>query len=75
VLYGYLGNGLAPSQFAKYACILKNSMAYKETTNERMSLLKDLAAVEEAVNWGAQTAGGESYLLSVSSIFLERKSR
>ena len=59
VLSGHLGNGLAPPQFAKYACILKNSVAHKETANERMILMKDLAAVEEAVNWSAQTVSGD----------------
>ncbi|MGD0953457.1 MAG: hypothetical protein ABR985_13880 [Methanotrichaceae archaeon] len=34
-------------KFAKYACILKNSMASKETANERISLMKDRAAVDE----------------------------
>ncbi|NTV27410.1 MAG: hypothetical protein HGA93_01845 [Methanothrix sp.] len=39
---------------AKYAQILKNSVAFKETANERMFLMKDLAAVEEAVSLGAK---------------------
>jgi hypothetical protein len=39
---------------AKYAQILKNSMAFKETANERIFLMKDLAAVEEAVDLGAK---------------------
>ena len=39
---------------AKYAQILKNSVAFKETTNERIFLMKDLAAVEEAVGLGAR---------------------
>jgi hypothetical protein len=34
---------------AKYAPILKNSVAFKETANERVFLMKDLVAVEEAV--------------------------
>ena len=41
-------------KFAKYAQILKNSVAFKETTTERLFLMKDLAAVEEAVSLGAQ---------------------
>jgi len=41
-------------RFAKYAQILKNSVATKETANERIFLMKDLAAVEEAVNLGAE---------------------
>ena len=39
---------------AKYAQILKNSVATKETANERIFLMKDLAAVEEAVGLGAK---------------------
>ena len=39
---------------AKYAQILKNSVAFKETANERLFLMKDLAAVEEAVGQGAK---------------------
>jgi hypothetical protein len=34
---------------AKYAQILKNSVAQNETVNERIFLMKDLAAVEEAI--------------------------
>jgi hypothetical protein len=40
-------------KFAKYAQILKNSVAFKETMTERLFLMKDLAAVEEAVGLGA----------------------
>jgi len=39
---------------AKYSQILKNSVAFKETANERIFLMKDLAAVEEAVGLGAR---------------------
>ena len=46
-------------KFAKYAQILKNSVATKETTNERLFLMKDLAAVEEAVGLGAKIVEGE----------------
>jgi hypothetical protein len=38
----------------KYAQILKNSVAFKETANDRIFLMKDLAAVEEAVGLGAK---------------------
>ena len=41
--------GQAP-KFAKYAQILKNSVATKKR-NRRLSLMKDLAAVEEAKAW------------------------
>jgi hypothetical protein len=44
---------------AKYAQILKNSIATKETTNERIFLMKDLAAVEEAVSLGAIVYEGD----------------
>lgn len=44
---------------AKYAQILKNSAATKETANERIFLMMDLAAVEEAVSLGAQVYEGE----------------
>ena len=43
---------------AKYAPILRNSVAFKETANERMFLMKDLAAVEEAVGLGAKVVEG-----------------
>jgi hypothetical protein len=43
----------------KYAQILKNSVAFKETANERIFLMKDLAAVEEAVGLGAKIVDGE----------------
>jgi len=41
-------------KFAKYAQILKNSVASKETATERIFLMKDLDAVEEAVGVGAE---------------------
>jgi hypothetical protein len=44
---------------SKYAQILKNSVAFKETANERLFLMKDLAAVEEAVNLGAKINEGD----------------
>jgi hypothetical protein len=44
---------------AKYAQILKNSVAFKETANERLFVMKDLAAVEEAVGLGARICEGE----------------
>jgi hypothetical protein len=47
-------------EHAKYAQILKNSVATKETANERIFLMKDLAAVEEAVGLGAKNYEGAS---------------
>jgi hypothetical protein len=35
-------------KFAKYAQILKNSLAMKETANDRLFLMTDLAASMEA---------------------------
>jgi hypothetical protein len=46
-------------RFARYAQILKNSVATKETATERIFLMKDLAAVEEAVNMGAEKVEGD----------------
>ena len=47
------------SKTSKYAPILKNSVAFKETANERIFLMKDLAAVEEAVGLGAKIVESE----------------
>ncbi len=44
---------------AKYAQILKNSVAFKEIANERIFLMKDLAAAEEAISLGAKIYEGE----------------
>jgi hypothetical protein len=44
---------------AKYAQILKNSVAFREIANERIFLMKDLAAVEGAVGLGAKVYEGE----------------
>jgi hypothetical protein len=44
---------------AKYAQILKNSVATKEAANDRMFLMKDLASVEEAVGLGGKIVEGE----------------
>jgi hypothetical protein len=49
---------LAPIS-ANYAQILKNSVVFKETTNERIILMKDLAAVEEMLSLGAKLVEGE----------------
>jgi len=46
-------------RFAKYAQILKNSVATKETATERLVLMKDMAAVEEAVRLGAEKMEGD----------------
>jgi hypothetical protein len=43
---------------ARYAQILKNSVAFKETANERIFLTKDLAEGEEAAGLGAKILEG-----------------
>jgi hypothetical protein len=48
------------SKTTKYAQILKNSVAFKEIANERIFLMKDLVAVEEAVVLGAKIYEGSS---------------
>jgi len=55
-LNGYLVQLL---KSAKYAQILKNSVAYKETSDKRIFLMKDLTAVEEAVSLGAEIYEGD----------------
>jgi hypothetical protein len=47
------------SKNTKYAQILKNSVAVKEIANERIFLMKDRAAVEEAVGLGAKIVEGD----------------
>ncbi len=44
---------------SKYAQVLKNSVATNETANDRLFVMKDLAAVEEAVRLGAKIYEGE----------------
>src|SRR5271157_1501541 len=46
-------------KFAKYAQVLKNSVATKETATERLFLMKDLVAIEEAVGLGAKVVEGD----------------
>jgi hypothetical protein len=46
-------------RFTKYAQILKNSVATKETATERIFLMKDMVAVEDAVGLGAEKVEGE----------------
>jgi hypothetical protein len=55
-LKGYV---VQPPKHAKYPQILKNSVAFKEAANERIFLMKDLAAVEEAVGLGVKVYEGE----------------
>ena len=42
------------SRYSKYAPVLKNSVAMIETSEWRIFLMKDLAAVEEAQKHGAK---------------------
>jgi hypothetical protein len=39
---------------ARYAQILKNSVAQSETLDERIFLMKDTASVDEAIGFGAK---------------------
>ena len=43
---------------SKYAPVLKNSIEHGQTRNERIFLMKDLAAVEEALVFGASIYQG-----------------
>ena len=38
----------------KYAGILRNSVDFRETKDARIFIMKDMAAVEEAINFGAE---------------------
>jgi len=54
-----LGYVVQLPKHARYAQILKNSVAFQEAANERLFLMKDLAAVEEAVGLGAKILENE----------------
>jgi len=47
------------SRYSKYAPLLKNSISFMETTDWRIFLMKDSAAVEEAVRMGAEVYQGD----------------
>jgi hypothetical protein len=47
------------SRYSKYAPLLKNSIAQMETSDSRIFLMKDLAAVEEALRLGAKRYEGD----------------
>ncbi len=47
------------SRYIKYAPVLKNSIAYMETHDSRIFLMKDLASVEEAERLGAKLYQGD----------------
>jgi hypothetical protein len=55
-----ISSKFVPAKFAKYAPVLRNSIACRETACERIFLMKDLAAVEEAVGLGAEIYAGAS---------------
>jgi hypothetical protein len=44
----------------KYAPVLKNSVEYTETLKERIFVMKDLASVEEAPDFGAEAYEGDA---------------
>ncbi len=46
-------------KFSKYAPVLKNSVAYTETAKERIFPMKGRAAVEEAIEFGAEVYKGD----------------
>ena len=56
-LKGYL---VQLPKHAKYAQVLKNSVAYEMPGDKRIFVMKDLAAVEEAVSLGAEVYEGVS---------------
>ncbi len=45
-------------KFRKYAPVLRNSVAFTETAKEGIFLMKDLAAVEESIQFGAEIYEG-----------------
>lgn len=47
------------SRYSKYAPLLKNSISFMETADWRIFLMKDSAAVEEAVRMGAEPYQGD----------------
>ncbi len=47
------------SRYSKYAPLLKNSIAYMETSDWRIFLMKDLSSVEEALRIGAEKYQGD----------------
>jgi hypothetical protein len=47
------------SRYNKYAPLLKNSIAYMETADWRIFLMKDQATVEEAIRTGAEMYQGD----------------
>ena len=54
------------SRYSKYASLLKNSIACIETPDWRIFLMKDLAAVEEALRMGAEMYRGNYEMLVFS---------
>jgi hypothetical protein len=47
------------SRYSKYAPLLKNSISFIETADRRIFLMKDKAAVEEALRLGAEPYQGD----------------
>lgn len=47
------------SRYSKYAPLLKSSISFMETADRRIFLMKDLAAVEEAIRLGAEPYQGD----------------
>jgi hypothetical protein len=53
------GYAVKLDKFSKYGPVLRNSVAYTETPKERIFLMKDIAAVEDAIEFGAQIYEGD----------------
>jgi len=47
------------SRYSKYAPLLKNSISHMETSEWRIFLMKDQAAVEEATRMGVEMYQGD----------------
>lgn len=58
------------SKYTKYAPLLKDSIAYMETPDWRIFLMKDLAAVDEAVRMGVEMYQGDYGGLWVVGVML-----
>jgi len=52
------------SRYSKYAPLLKNSISFMETADRRIFLMKDKAAMEEAMRLGAEPYQGDYGSLS-----------
>lgn len=58
VIEDLVGYVVSLDKSSKYAPVLKNSVEYVETKEERVFLMKDLSSVEEALELGAEIYDG-----------------